>query len=152
MTTLRELARLGADSFTTGTRPDGTPYTHRTPDAPDWVQSIIFAAHEDGDIFPDDFRYAVTAEALEYIAETTHDPEDRANEFADDTDVYNSDLTDWVGSNALRGSYVDEANEDIPAENFYAGLMRGQALERHEIYAAVLNYLRGIADDEEDEE
>ena len=151
MTKLRELARAGAQAFTVSQRPDGSDYTHRKDDAPEWVRDSVFAAHGDA-MLPDDYIYATVAETLEFIGDTEDDPEDSANAFADDTDVYNSDLTAWVSSNAIRGSYVDEATDTIPAENFYAGLMAGQALERLEIYESVLASLRQLTDDEEDDE
>ena len=97
---------------------------------------------------PDDWRYACIQDACEAIAEA-EDPDEARYEFCDDTDVYNGDLVTWVGSHG-RGSYVDEAREELgEAPDFYQGLMRGQAMERGEVYDLVLSGLRGLADEEE---
>src|SRR5260370_17043414 len=69
--------------------------------APEWVQELCFAAHDAGDIFPDDWRYHFIVEALAAPSE----------EGEDDTeaDIWTSDLCAWLASNLNRGSYVDDA-------------------------------------------
>ena len=146
--TIQELAGSATDPMTTQQRGDET-ITVRTDDAPAWVADVIQEAH--GDMFPDDYRYETIRDAFETIAADDDDPEDSAAEFADNTDVYNSDLLAWVGSHGDRAGYVDEAiGEFGPARDFYHGLMMGQYAERSEVYGLVLQALERIADDSEE--
>jgi hypothetical protein len=150
--TIQDKAREAYQSMETATRGDGTgrlgTYIRVKDDAPEWVRELAHTAH--GDMMPDDWRYDAIHSALSHIADSD-DPEDDAAEFADSTDIYNSDLIAWVGTGG-RSSYVDEAAEEFgPVDDFYNSLQRGQYMELSEIYGLVLRALEEVeADDEED--
>lgn len=141
---IRELAGQAYDAMERATRDDGTEYVRKSDDAPEWVASIIQDAH--GEMFPDDWRYACIREAFGAIHDNTghtDDLDETVHEFADDADVYNSDLLTWVGSHATRAGYVDEARQEFgEARDFYHSIQMGQYQERAEVYAAVLQGLR----------
>lgn len=69
-------------------------------DAPDWVRSLVLAAH--GDMGPDDWRYEAIEDALSAVEQ---DGEDAALE----PDIYTWGLTRWLNSRADRYAYCDDA-------------------------------------------
>lgn len=155
MSSLHELARDYADAFEDATRPDGSSFIRLRDGSPEWMSNAVMEAH--GGILPDDWRYATTAAAAEWIAETLdNDPsadiEDGA-EFADSAvPIYTADLTAWLGSHCSRPGYVDEAAEEFgPAEDVLAGIGRGMYLEASEVYGATLHALQCRADDDGEE-
>lgn len=144
---LQELAGVAFDAMETATRPDGSEFTRKRDDCPEWIADIIREAH--GDLLPDDFRYEMIRDAFGAIHDYSgNDLEDAGAEFADSTtDVYNAALIEWVGSNLTRSAYVDDARADFgDPRDFYHGLRMGQYLERSEVYASVLAGLREAAE------
>jgi len=149
MATIRELASQMDDAFTVCKRDSGEQYFTLKDDAPEWMKDVCRAAHDDGDIMPDDFRYEFIAEAVEIIA-TRNDFDDAVYEM--EPDVYNNELLKWVGSSLSRASYVDDAAEEYgPAASLFEGLARGQLAEKHEVFHQVLEALRELEEDAEDE-
>lgn len=138
--TLPDAAGEAAFFLRFGTRPDGGEYVHTKDGTPEWVTEMIRKAHG-GDMLPDDYVYSTVREALDWIIDGG--TEDNAEEFADMTDVYNSDLMAWLGSHAGRTSYVDEAVEEFgwPKDGIMQAVMMGQYMERREILGHVLDYL-----------
>lgn len=130
-------------------------------DAPEWITDLAREAHRNewgasGGSFPhmlpDDYRFRVIREALEAIASSNDDgsTDDIRAEFADDVDVYNSDLLAWLASNAGRASYCDEAEETcgsdfLEGSGIIARIARGQYMEREEIFGLVLGELEKLA-------
>lgn len=150
--TIRTLAGQAYDAMERATRDDGSEYIRKRDDAPAWVAEIVQAAH--GEMLPDDWRYACIWEAFRHIHDNTghtDDLDETAHEFADDADVYNSDLLAWVGSHNSRAGYVDEARDEYgAARDFYHGLQMGQYQERAEVFSFVLAGLRRAAQQEAD--
>ena len=151
---LRDLAQTAYDSMVSDERADGSRYARLGDDAPGWVAAIVRDAH--GDMLPDDWRHECIHDAFGRIADSTADTADEldelGHEFADDADIYNADLLAWVGSSTLRGAFVDEATREYgEPRDFYHGLQMGQYAERAEVYAAVLQGLREV-DTEYDEQ
>lgn len=109
--------------------------------APEWVMQLAFKAH--GDLLPDDFRFQVIREALDALAE---DEEADDLEFADDVDVYTSDLTAWLGSHSSRPGYCDEAREEMGTDTrgIIHDIQRGQYMERREVFQLVVEALREV--------
>lgn len=143
---IRGLARQAFDAMERCEREDGSQYVRVRDDAPAWVGTLVHAAH--GDLLPDDWRYETIRDALAAIADSTLGEDyDEAHAFADDADIYNSDLLAWVGSNLTRGSYVDEAREEYgEPRDFYHSIQMGQYMERREVFDAVLAALTERAD------
>lgn len=149
--TISALADEAYSSMELRTRADGTDYYTTKDDAADWVRDLVYAAHNDGDMLPDDWRYDCIHSALSHIsdagAETADDLDDAGHDFADShADVYTSDLLAWAASNAYRLGYVDEARSEglIPDDADEARrLMIGQYCEALEVFESVR---RSLAD------
>lgn len=148
MSTTAQLAQQALAHFAVKAREDGTQYVSaREGNPPEWVEGLCRAAHDDGRMFPDDWRYTLIREALEIIAEDD-DPEARADEWK--PSIYRHQLADWLGSHAYRFAYVDEAREVYgPAANIAQDIERGQLAEWHEVYWQVAEFLADLADDED---
>ena len=147
--TVQDLAGTAYDSFERKEREDGAAFYTLKDDAPDWLQPIIFEAH-DGKL-PDDFTYSACMDAFGFIHDNDGSEED-ASEFADsNVSVYAFDLLEWVGSHIDRVGLCDETAEEFGEED--AGLVRrltlGQYAELRNIYAECFRGLQDVADGEE---
>lgn len=157
--TISTLAAEAADWFEhaqRGDSPDGDDgqetYTRLKDGRPDWVQNLVFAAHDDGAMFPDDWRYEVIWGAVEAIAES--DDEDDQHVFADgQVDVYTTARFEWLASNLRRQSYVDDAAAEygMDTSGIAAIIGLGQYAEALEVYGRVRAFLAGLLDSEERE-
>ncbi|MBU8871358.1 MAG: hypothetical protein KOO60_10890 [Gemmatimonadales bacterium] len=133
--------------FEWGTRTSGGRYWARKvhPHDSDWIADLCRDAH--GDMFPDDWRYTFIHDALICIEEREElSPDDWSgyvHEAVDGmVDVYNANLTDWLGSHSLRPCYVDQGvGEAGHSETVIQSLQVGQYTERMEVFYSVLNSL-----------
>lgn len=145
---VRELAREYREAFTTKQRDDGQSFTtlkDSYPDAPEDVQELVAATHDDRKMSPDDYRYEWTVNSLDLISDATEeeDLEDLAYEI--EADIYTTDLIRWLGSRADRYCWVDEAIEEgfePGTEGVIGDIMLGQAYEKEHVYRIVLGFLR----------
>lgn len=112
--------------------------------------ALSLAAHDNGRIFPDDWRFEFINEALSAIMDA-----DDFDEITLEADIYNSELTEWVGSHAYRPGYCDDASDEGLCggdANLITRLQMGQYLEKREVLGQVLEHLREEAEAEEEEE
>jgi len=153
MSSIISLAGSLYDAFETKTRDNGDSFVCLKNESPEWMTDLCRAAHDSGNMFPDDFRYSLIKEAAGAI----HDAGDRdldevADEFADAVEVYTSALCAWAASHSYRSGYCDDAMSEYgKPESLSQLLMWGQATERREVFESVLSSLRGLADEDEDE-
>ncbi len=105
-TTIQALAQEARRYFTPKTRPNGDIFQTRTDDCPQWVTDMTFAAHHDGQILPDDYRYQFIVEALDAIAEGYDDPETAIDELEPEHRTYQ--LLTWLRDSHDGPGYVDE--------------------------------------------
>ena len=155
--TISELASEAHGWFTTTTRADETIDVLRDG-APTWIYNLVFAAHESGEIMPDDWRYASIRSALAEISDSDADDrddlDDLAGEWADsNVDVYTGARIAWLGSRMSRTAYVDEAVDELGGEGLDTveriGLWQyvveriglGQYVESREVFELVANAL-----------
>jgi hypothetical protein len=157
-----EVARRGARSFERASRLDGERFTRLVEGAPEWVREAVKAGHGTDQVermLPDDYAYATVAEAFERVAEACESDSDSVDldevgwEFADDVQVYSSDLLAWYGSHSQRKALVEEAQQegltstrDGDSQDIERQIMAGQFLERQRIYAAVVEAIREQAE------
>lgn len=115
---------------------------------PQWVQDMAFAAHDSGDMLPDDWRYEFIVDALDALEEN-EDPDDIALE----ADIHTSDLCRWLGSRADRTGYCDEAMEEFGGDfkDTVSLLQLGQWHEKREVLDSVRSFLVSRISDMEDE-
>ena len=159
---IQELATIAAANFESGHRdpqPDsGSDFrrfkrddkgAHVLP----WAEELSLAAHDDGDIWPDDHRYQMIEGALNAIAEFDGDDiddGDTAHDFADSAvSVYTNARFLWLASHSNRAEYCEEARregfitEDSTMENRIGAGWYGEALE---VFSQVLRFLETQAD------
>jgi hypothetical protein len=112
--------------------------------APEWVQDLCFAAHDAGDMFPDDWRYQFIVEALAALSEEREDDIE--------PEIWTSDLCAWLASNLNRVSYVDDAVSEYGGEfrGVVEALQIGQLAEKREVLEQVKAHLEEAIDDEQD--
>lgn len=144
---IQDRAKEAATYFTVKTRADGSKYvTLRDVPAPEWVTELVRRAH--GDMLPDDYRYKMIREAVDVLAYANDDADldELESEFADDVDLYTSDLTAWLGSHYSRPGYCDEAREELGTDSrgIVTDIQRGQYMERREVFHLVLEALREV--------
>jgi hypothetical protein len=146
MYTVQSLAKEALECFETAKRqPSGEEFYRIKDGSPDWVQELCQDAH--GSMLPDDWRYQFIQESLCVLADT-----DDVNH--DDTrleaDIFNYQLTAWLGSHGDRPGYVDEACDDYGAEADH-GIMyriaRGQEYEKNEVLGLVRTFLEERAEE-----
>lgn len=112
-----------------------------------WITDVCREAHDNGNIFPDDFRYAFIVEALSAICD--HDDIDQARESIE-ADIYNNELTAWLASRLDRSSYCDQAKDEFGVNSdIIANLSFGQLLEKWEVFDQVYSALNNYAEEVE---
>lgn len=111
------------------------------------MNDVCREAH--GDMFPDDWRYSIIRDAVDWIAENGAGEDDPA-EFADSTtEVYTAKLADWLGSHSDRVGYCDEAAQEFgSSDSMFETMQRGQYMEREEVFHYVVEALEKIADED----
>jgi len=118
---------------------------------PQELRELCREAHDD--MLPDDWRYLFIVEALEAIADR---PDDDLENSELEPDIYNPDVLSWLSSRASRYAYVDDAAElwGIPEKDFSCIklIQLGQLQEKEEVYAVVLDRLKQLIEDDDEEE
>lgn len=140
--TMHDVARRAVSSFETARRRDDSQYSRLKDDSPQWLHELVFQAHNNGQILPDDWRYRFTVDALSHIADADHGA--TRTDLRDDieADVYISDLTNWLGSHTIRLGYCDEALTMLGRTGTLSQLLaEGQILERQEVFDIVWSTL-----------
>lgn len=120
--------------------------------APDWMTDVCRECHSVGRargsalesfMLPDNWRFATimaAAETISNIDPATFDPDDMgdlSSEFAQDVDVYNSDLLAWFSANIYRAGYVNDAVKCYGVDqefDIWKAITVGQVMEREEIF------------------
>lgn len=143
-----ELAREALEWFETGTRDNGEKFVKTKDGRPDWLENLIFTAHDD--MLPDDYRYKFIEDALQYISDQDEDADLERPEI--EADTYTSELTKWLHSRNDRVYYLTEALEEYEINDGFQALYLAQLCERGEVYDSVLSSLRELCKDQEDEE
>lgn len=146
-TTIQTLAADFARRFEDATRDDGTKYRRvKDDEKSEELTALIMAAHDGGNVLPDDWRYQMIEDALDAIAE---DGEDATLEPA----IYTHELTGWLHSSADRFGYCDEAIEEYGKPEGLTQLLQiGMAKEQEEVLSSVLSSLRELAEAGEEAE
>ncbi len=112
-TTLSEIATEAATQFQTTTRNTTNgpePIVTLKDSTPPWLSQAIYEAH-DG-MLPDDWKFSTAQEACEAIAHSGgyEDMQNTAAQFAEDADIYTTDLQRWLTSHPGRREYCDTHN------------------------------------------
>lgn len=114
----------------------------------DWITNLCRAAHNGGEMLPDDWRYEFIGDALDCIGDRDDCEDDDSlreafREWVDGAYVYTGEQLAWLASRADRVGYADEAAEELGLsggimERVAVGMMR----EAEEVFESVLASLR----------
>lgn len=147
---IRILAGEALSYFEHRTRHDGTKYWTLEDDAPEWVKSLVWAAHYKGEIPPEDFRYLFVVEALEALSENPDEPASIL-----EPDVYTNKLVKWLDAYpSYRMVLVDEALEAMSKfdwDGLFKALQAGQLLEKKVVLHSVRHFLEKKIEEEEED-
>lgn len=143
--TINELASYAAGFFETQTRPpvrpgeEGESFITLKRRHPTWLKAMMRKVHEDGNFFPDDYKYEFASQALDHLAEGM-DPDEPQLE----ADPYRHDLLKWFASHLERAGIVDEAVENWghSDQGVIGDIMTGQVWEKEQAFRAVVDALR----------
>ncbi len=142
---IRKLASEALTYFVHSTRTNGGTYWRCTQGTPEWVSDLCYAAHNDGQMGPDDWRYEFIQECLSAIVDETEDDLE--------ADIYTHQLTAWLASRADRYCYVDDAVQEYGGEpgSIIDQLMLGQLQEKREVMSQIVYYLEQRQEELEDD-
>lgn len=128
-TELQEIAGEAYDWLELRKRDNGEEFICRKDDAPEWMERLCQAVHEDH--LPDDHRYDFLHTALEALRD--HDDPDNASAELE-PDPYTHDLTTWLASQNWRTEYMDDVISEYCGKLDIAQiLMIAQVNERREV-------------------
>ncbi|MGV2386908.1 MAG UNVERIFIED_CONTAM: hypothetical protein LOD86_16815 [Thermobifida fusca] len=134
---IRQLAGEARSYFEYRKRHDETGYWTLEEGAPEWVRKLAFAAHKEGKILPDDFRYLFVVESLEALAEDPDEPESLL-----ESEAYTSQLLAWLDAYpSYRMDIVDAAVDQFGWNGLFEALEAGQLMEKKEVLALVRAFL-----------
>ena len=142
-TTIQEAAAALFNAFVSDKRHvTGDKFYKLADGSPEWMGDAVMAAH--GDMMPDDWRYACIRGLCSSIADSS-DLDDERGEIVDgEVDVYNAALVAWLGSNLWRGSYCDDAMQELGTPSSVWDLLRqGQYQEADETFGLLVAALEG---------
>lgn len=157
MPNLTQTARALADAFERKTRDNGESFYCLKDGRPDWMQEALRAAHDGGDMMPNDWSYSLAHDMAHYIAESLERGEDceRCEIISEGADslvpCYNGERLAWLASHLSRAGFVDQANEDygLPGEGgIMAMIGRGIYCELEMIGSALFDAIEAEAGEE----
>src|SRR5690606_12649760 len=103
--------------------------------APEWVHELVWVAHNEGEILPDDCRCRFIVEALEALAENPDEPKL-------EPDVNASKLLKWLDDYPdYRMGIVDAAVREFGWDGLFKALQAGQMKEMGEVLGIVRQFL-----------
>lgn len=137
---LRILAGEALSYFEYRRRPgqsDGTGYWALEEGAPAWLRELVWAAHDKGEMLPDDFRYLFIVDALEALAENPEEPESLL-----EPEANTSQLFQWLeASPGYRMGLVDEAVSEFGWRGLFDAFQAGQLMEKEEVLGLARAFL-----------
>lgn len=144
MTLIETLDQFAAQ-FQRKTRDNGEEFICLRDGAPNWIVNAMFAAHDHGDMMPNDWSYRIAADVVCQLCSDVGNGSDIADaaDYAVDAAVpcYNAERTDWLASHLHRGFYVDEAVSEYgwPKDGgIYQAIAYGIAFEARQIADAII--------------
>lgn len=140
-----DIAKEARDYFEQAKRDNGDSYWRIMRGAPEWIQDMAREAH--GDMLPDDYRYEYIVDALDMLSDYEGTEPSEAAQI--ESDIYTSDLAQWLASHSDRCWYCDEAVTEYglaQSTPIVERMQSGQLMERSEVFDSVLSSLQAQAD------
>lgn len=128
-----------ANSFELHKRNAGDEFYALVDDAPDWAKEVVYAAHEYGDMLPNDWTYRITQAVATEMAEHVEygGSPDEMSGAGNLIPVYTTELLDWAASHAYRQSLVDEALTETDSRSLFALLSQAFREETAAIWQTI---------------
>jgi hypothetical protein len=141
-------ASEGREGFETVRRLDFRgDYVRLKDTTPTWLAELVFTSHEQAAMLPDDWRTRLTRDALSQIANAEPDTTRQELLKSIEPDTYRHVLISWLGSNARRLAYCDDALAELRELETVAQLLAaGQVREKREVFSIVWDVLAAPAD------
>lgn len=134
---LRILAGDALSYFQFRRRPDGSGYWALEEGAPAWLRELVWVAHDNGGMLPEDARYLFVVESLEAIADNPEEPESLL-----EPEAYTTQLFRWLeAAPSYRLGLVDKAVSEFGWRGLFDALQAGQLLEKEAVLYRVRAFL-----------
>lgn len=145
-----ELAREMSPMFEWRKRENGDDYVVLKDGHPEWMTDIIRKAHDNGELLPNDTTYRFIEAAIDTIADCEDDAsyDDIGDRLCDiESDVYTSDLTEWLHASNYHVDYLTQAAEEYGITDGFQLLAAAQGIHRREVAYAVMAALGEMAEE-----
>jgi hypothetical protein len=145
-TTIQSLAAEISQAFEGALRSvTGETFRKLKDDAPSWMATVCRKAHDDGNLLPDDWRYAFIEQAVDALAAYGDADEARSSL---EPDIYTHELTGWLHSLNSRVYYLGEALTEYGSfRDGFQLLAAAQMVEKEEVFQQVVNALTEMKGD-----
>ena len=101
----------------------------------------------------EDSVYEYTVETIDHVINgDLSDEEDIYESVDSDTDVYTSDLTEWLNRSNKNVGYLTEALEESDVKDGFKALQIAQLKAREEVYSEIFDTLSDLVDEDESSE
>lgn len=138
------LARALAAAFERRTRDNGESFDTLRDGSPEWMTNACRAAHDAGDMLPNDWRYRAISTAAELMGNMDDDEDiEPLHDGFGEPDAYTADRIAWLASHPARAGYCDEARENYgtsPAD-LIEQIGYGQSWERDQVWRQLATFL-----------
>lgn len=149
-TNMADVARRLADSFEDAKRPDGSEFVRvrdGAQDAEALTEFLRDEIHDSARMLPNDVLFEETRRAFETIADHDGDTDSACEDV--ESDVYTSDLLDWLRTAPGAVEAVDDAAREF-GYDLDAGIMGiiglGQRMERERVIRSCGEFVERLAD------
>lgn len=139
-----------AEMFEQKTRDNGDKFYCLKDERPEWMQEIIYSAHESGDRLPNDETYEAVYDVLLDISGLDDDADlDDCTERVQEMELpcYTSDLTNWLNSHNGNTYYLTQALEEMGCTEGFQALECAYKIWIDEIGHSVVSGLNERAEE-----
>lgn len=141
MSKLSKKLQQFSEAFERRQRDNGETFVCLADNKKDWMQNAVFAAHDAGNIGPNDSTYEMIEKIIDHLANA--EPKD-ADEAYDalreiESDIYTHDLLNWLSSSVYNVEYLETAVVEYGAVEGFNILSLAQYAALQEIGTAVID-------------
>jgi hypothetical protein len=141
---VQKLAKRLTEALETNKRNNGDDFVSLKDGSRSWMTDVIRSVHADK--LPDDTVYALIERCADALtdADEDADPQDVISEI--ESDIYTSDLTEWLHARVDHIAYVDEVLSEGLITDGATVLMRAQKKQIDEVGYALVSALEEAAE------
>jgi len=118
------------------------------------LHQMIYGVHVG---FPNDWTFDFIVESLDLIVESDCDEFSQLQDlnYEIEPDVYYESLFDWIANSDDSQQFIEESVNELGLPepfNFFQLLQQAQQYEKQQVFSQVLDHLRNLAEQHDDEE